>query len=237
MDRKRTLTALALAAALCLGATGCSTSASQISRHNATVYVQGVLDETYTGAPREAYLTLTGRTSEAAKEVFAKNLSAEYTQRLALRFELEDQYVPRALREDFLDLLDTVYAKSAYTVKTATPLDNGRYCVELSVTPVTFFAAAYADGYKALQEDFDQTHHLPEGEEAQAMDPAKLRRAEEDYYKDWAQAVYDYLYPRLDNITTGPAVTKLVLVSPDSDGLYTLSATDLQDVDDLILQY
>lgn len=237
MDRKRRLAALVLAAAVCLGAAGCSTSASQISRHNASVYVQGVLDETYTGAPQEAYLTLTGRTPEEAQEVFTKNLSAEYTQRLVLRFGLEDQYVSRSLRQDFLDLLDTVYAKSAYTVKSATPLDNGRYCVELSVTPVTFFAAAYADGYKALRQDFDKTHSLPGGEEAQDMDPAKLRRAEEDYYKAWAQAVYDYLYPRLDNITTGPAVTKLVLVSPDSDGLYTLSANDLQDVDDLILQY
>lgn len=237
MDRKRKLTALTLSAVLCLGAAGCSTSASQISRHNATVYVQGVLDETYTGVPRDAYLTLMDRTQEDAKEVFSKNLSAEYTQRLALRFDLEDQYVPRSLREDFLDLLDTVYTKSAYTVKTATPLDNGRYCVELTVTPVTFFAAAYADGYKALREEFDKTHHLPGGEEAQAMDPVQLRRVEEDYHRDWAQAVYDYLYPRLDNITTGPAVTKLVLVSPDSDGLYTLSATDLQDVDDLVLQY
>lgn len=237
MARKRHFATLALAAALCLSATGCSTSASQISRHNAAIYVQGVLDETYTGAPREAYLTLMDRTAQQAEEVFTKNLSAEYTQRLVLRFELEDQYVSRSLREDFLALLDTVYAKSSYTVKTATPLDNGRYCVELSVTPVTFFAAAYADGYKALRQDFDKTHGLPAEEEAQAMDPAELRKAEERYYRDWAQAVYDYLYPRLDNITTGPAVTKLVLVSPDSDGLYTLSATDLQDVDDLILQY
>ncbi len=49
--------------------------------------------------------------------------------------------------------------------------------------------------------------------------------------------MYDYLYARLDAVTTGAAVTKLVLVSPDSQGLYTLSDTDLRDVDDLILQY
>lgn len=234
---RRSLIALCLCAALCVGVAGCSTSQAQISRHNAAVYVRGVLDETYTGAPQEAYLTLMGRTAEQAKEVFAKNLTAEYSQRLTLRFQLEDQYISRSLREDFIALLDSVYARASYTVKSATPLEDGRYCVELSVTPVTFFAAAYADGYKTLREDFEKDHSLPGEEEGQSMGPAQLRRAEERYYGAWAQAVYDYLYARLDNITTGSAVTKLVLVSPDSQGLYTLSTTDLQDVDDLILQY
>ena len=61
---KKTLVALGLIAALCLS--GCSTSQAQISRYNAQVYVQGVLDETYTGTPQETYLSLTGRTVEQA---------------------------------------------------------------------------------------------------------------------------------------------------------------------------
>ena len=232
---KRSLAALGLVAALCLS--GCSTSQAQISRHNAGLYVRGLLDETYTGTPQETYLTLVEHTQEDARKAFEANLTAEYEQRLARRFGLEDKYISRELRTDFLDLLDRVYQKAHYTVASTTPMEDGRYCVELSVTPVTFFAAAYADGYTALRRDFDKTHSLPEEEEAQAMDDAALRRAQEDYHSAWAQAVYDYLYPRLDNITTGGAVTILVLLSPDSQGLYTISATDLQNVDDLILQY
>ncbi len=63
------------------------------------------------------------------------------------------------------------------------------------------------------------------------------RKAVERFESQWAQAVYDYLYGRLDAVTTGAAVTKLVLVSPDSQGRYALSDTDRRDVDDLILQY
>lgn len=232
---RKTLIALGLAAGLCLS--GCATSQAQISRYNAGVYVRGVLDETYTGAPGEDYLKLVDRSPQEAQQVFDRNLSDEYAQRLARRFELEDKYVPRALREDFLALLDTVYQRASYTVKSTTPMEGGRYCVELSVTPVTFFAAAYADGYERLRRDFDLTHALPTDLEAQAMSAAQLRRARADYHSAWAQAVYDYLYPRLDAITTGEAVTLLVLVSPDSQGRYTLSATDLQNVDDLILRY
>lgn len=233
---RRTLIALGLTAALCLGA-GCSTSQAQISRHNAGVYVRGVLDETYTGAPQEAYLTLVDHTADQAKETFEANLAAEYDQRLTLRFGLEDKYISRELRQDFLTLLDNVYQKASYAVLSTTPMEDGRYCVELSVTPVTFFATAYADGYAQLRRDFERTHSLPSEEEAQAMDAAVLRKAQEDYHSAWAQTVYDYLYPRLDNVTTGSAVTILVLVSPDSQGRYALSATDLQNVDDLILQY
>ena len=244
---RKTLISLGLAVVLCLS--GCSTSQAQISRYNAQVYVQGVLDETYTGTPQEAYLTLTGRTAEQAKGLFEKNLSAEYTQRLAVRFELEDQYIPHELREDFRSLLAEVYQKAGYTVKSATPMEDGRYCVELSVTPVTFFAAAYSDGYAKLRQDFEEDHPLPgeadeddedeEGEtpEPQDLEPAQLRKAQADYEAAWAQTVYDYLYARLDAITTGPSVTLLVLVTPDSQGRYTLSATDLQNIDDLILQY
>ena len=232
---RKTLAALTLAAALCLS--GCSTSQAQISRYNAGVYVRGVLDETYTGSPAADYLKMVDHTPQQAREVFEKNLDAEYDQRLALRFELEEQYVPRTLREDFLALLDKVYEKASYTVKSTTLMEGGRYCVELSVTPVTFFAAAYSDGYAQLRRDFDLTHSLPPDQESEDMSEAQLRRAREDYESAWAQEVYDYLYTRLDHITTGPAVTLLVLVSPDSQGLYTLSATDLQNVDDLILQY
>ncbi len=231
---RRPLAALALAALLL---SGCATTQDQISRANAVLYVQGVLDETYTGAPQDAYLALVDYGPDQALQRFEANLSAEYSQRLAPRFELEDRYVSRALRADFLSLLETVYQKASYTVHAATPLEEGRYCVELSVTPVAFFAAAYDDGFDLLRQDFDQTHHLPDEAEAQTLSPADLRRAEERYYGDWAQAVYDYLYARLDNITTDPAVTKLVLLTPDSQGLYTLSPTDLQDVDDLILRY
>lgn len=223
----------ALLTALCLCA-GCSTSQSQISRHNAQVYVQGVLDETYTGQTSAAYRSLVDHTEEDCQKVFEQNLEAEYAQRLCTRFELDDAFVSRSLRRDFLALLDTVYRRADYKVKAATPLENGRYCVEVSVTPVTFFSAAYADGYKALRQDFEKEHPLPEDQD---LSPAQQRKARERWETLWAQEVYDYLYPRLDAITTGSAETKLVLVVPDHQGLYTLSATDLQDVDDLILRY
>lgn len=230
---KTKMAALALALALCAG---CSTSQAQINRHNAGVYVAGVLDETYSGAATDAYYALTGRTREDAQETFAANLEAEYAQRLALRFELEDEFVSRSLRQDFLDLLDTVYRRAGYEVKGATPLEDGRYCVEVTVTPVTFFAAAYTDGYEALREDFEQTHSLPD-EDDDGLTDAQRRKAVQRFESQWAQTVYDYLYGRLDAVTTGGAVTRLVLVSPDNEGKYALSDTDLRDLDDLILQY
>lgn len=229
----------ALTAALALLA-GCSTAGSQMNRHNAVVYVQGVLDETYTGQASDSYYTLVDHTAEDAQAAFQSNLEAELSQRLCLRFDLEEQFMPRQLRADFLELLDRVYQRSDYTVKTATALENGRYCVELTVTPVTFFAGAYADGFAALKSEFEAQHTPPEesgAAQGEGSASAQQRKARETYEALWAQTVYDYLYTRLDAVTTGPTVTKLVLVSADGDGIYSLQASDLQDVDDLILQY
>ncbi len=229
---KRRLAALAAAMTLLAG---CSTAGSQMSRHNAVVYVQGVLDETYTGQAADSYLTLVDHTDEDAQDAFQANLEAELSQRLCVRFDVDAQCLSRQQKADFLELLDRVYARAGYSVKTATPLDDGRYCVELTVTPVTFFAGAYADGFKALRAEFETAHPAPE--EDQAATAAQRRKDREAYEVLWAQTVYDYLYARLDAVTTGPAVTKLVLVSADTSGVYSLQASDLRDIDDLILQY
>lgn len=229
-----------LAAALCfclLLCAGCSTTQAQINQYNAALYVRGLLDETYTGAPGGDYLQLMDITAEDAQETFEKNLDMEFSQRLAVRFELDEVFLKSDLKADYLELLKQVYAKASYTVVQAVPLDHGRYCVEVSVTPVTFFQAAYADGYAKLRADFEKAHPLPDEEKRADMTSAQLRKANENFESKWAQEVYDYLYARLDAITTGPAVTKLVLVTPGSGGDYTLSATDFQDLDDLILQY
>lgn len=229
-----------LAAALCLGlllCSGCSTTQAQINEYNATLFVRGVLDETYSGAPSEGYLRLMDITAEDALETCQTNLETEFSQRLAVRFQVNETFLKNDLKADYLALLEAVYAKASYTVGQATALDHGRYCVEVSVTPVTFFQAAYADGYAKLRADFEKAHPLPDEEKQADMTAAQIRKANENFETKWAQEVYDYLYARLDAITTGPAVTKLVLVTPDTAGNYTLSPTDFQDIDDLILQY
>lgn len=227
---KRRLAALAAALAVL---TGCTTADSQMSLHNAVVYVQGVLDETYTGQTGDSYQALTGRAAQDAQDAFQANLESELSQRVCPRFELEEQAMSRQLRSDFLELLDRVYQRADYAAKTATALDGGRYCVELTVTPVTFFVGAYADGFQDLRAEFEALHAPPDQTGDSVRDAAADRRRQ----ALWAQTVYDYLYARLDALTTGPTVTKLVLVSADSQGLYTLQESDLRDVDDLILQY
>lgn len=233
---KKRLLALALAACLLVCA-GCSTTQAQINQYNAVLFVRGVLDETYTGAPGDGYLRLMDLSAEDAEKTYQDNLSAEFSQRLAVRFEIDETFLKNDLRADYLELLETVYAKASYTVAQTTALDHGRYCVEVSIVPVTFFQAAYADGYAKLRADFEKAHPLPDEDKQADMTAAQIRKAEENFARKWAQEVYDYLYARLDAVTTGPAVTKLVLVTPDTAGTYTLSPTDFQDIDDLILQY
>lgn len=230
---------LALALALCLlgACVGCSTTQAQINEYNATLFVQGVLDETYTGIASDGYLKLMGSTAEEVQAAYRDNLEAEFSQRLAVRFQLDEDCLTKELQEDFLRLLAEVYAKASYTVGQATALSGGRYCVEVSVTPVTFFQAAYDDGFAALRAAFEKEHSLPDEKTQASMDAAQLKKATQRFERLWAQEVYDYLFVRLDAVTTGPAVTKLALVTPESNGQYTLSPTDLQDIDDLVLQY
>lgn len=234
---KRRFAALFSALALGVSLAGCSTTQSQINSYNATLYVQGLLDETYTGKTSEAYLTLMDTDASAVKKAFAANVESEFSQRLAARFELEEEYLTAGQKEGFYALLEQVYAKASYTAKTAVALDDDRYCVELSITPVTFFQTAYADGFAALKADFEKTHKPLDEERLAEMSSAQALKARQKYHRAWADAVYDDLYGRLDAITTGTAVTKLVLVSANTQGYYSLSATDFRDVDDEVLRY
>lgn len=227
---------LALALAL-LTLAGCTTVDSSVNEFNATAYVRGLLDETYTGRAEEVYLSLMEKDEEGVAETYQKSLQSEYENRFLRRFEVEDRYVSRELRQDFLDLLDEVYSHAAFSVKSAVKLDDTRYCVEVTLTPVTFFSAAYADGFARLVAKFEEEHPEPTEEELAELSAAQVTRREREEGEAWAQAVYDYLYPRLSAVTTGTAVTKLLLVSPNGQGYYTVSATDLQDLDDRILAY
>lgn len=237
---KKRFAALLCALSLAVALVGCSTTQSQVNAYNATLYVQGLLDETYSGTASDAYLELMDTDAETVEKAFADNVKSEFSQRLAVRFELEEEYMTAGQKEDFYALLERVYAKASYTAKTAVELDSGRYCVEVSITPVTFFQTAYADGFEALKADFDKTHKPLDEEKLTEMTSAqarKARKAREKYHQAWAEAVYEDLYGRLDAITTSTAVTKLTLVSANSQGYYTLSATDFRDVDDQILRY
>lgn len=227
----------ALALALALGAAGCATTQATVNQFNATAYVQGVLDETYKGAVSDTYLTLMDTDEESVAATYQANLQSEYKNRFLKRFEIDDASLTRQQRQDFLDLIDEAYSHADYTVKAAVALDDRRYCVEVSVTPVTYFSSAYSDGFATLVRNFERDNPEPTEEELSEMTNAKKRRLQRDRERDWAQAVYDFLYPRLSAVTTGVPVTKLVLVSPNGQGFYSASTTDLQDLDDRILAY
>lgn len=237
MSMKKRFAALLCAAALGFGLVGCSTTQSQINCYNATAYVQGLLDETYTGAASEVYRTLMDTDEEAVEKTYSENLQSEFSQRFAVRYELEEALLTTGQKEAFYDLLAQVYAKASYSVKAAVELDSGRYCVEVSITPVTFFQTAYADGFAALKADFEKTHTAPDEEKLAEMTSAQAQTARQRYARAWADAVYDDLSDRLGAATTATAVTKLTLVSANAQGVYSLSATDFRDIDDEILRY
>lgn len=234
---KKRFAALLCALSLAVSLVGCSTTQSQINCYNATLYVQGLLDETYTGQTSAAYLTLMEADQEDVDQTYTANLQSEFSQRLAVRFELEESYLSASLLDDFYALLERVYAKASYSVKTAVALDSSRYCVEVSITPVTFFQTAYADGFAELKAEFERTHTPLSEEELAEMTSAQALKTRERYAQAWAKAVYNDLYGRLDSITTGSSVTKLTLVSANTQGYYSLSATDFRDIDDEILRY
>lgn len=237
MSVKRRGSALLCALALSTALSGCSSTQNQVNSYNATVYVQGLFDETYTGKSSEVYQSLMDSDPESAKKCYSDNLQSEFSQRLAPRFELEEEYLTASQKEGFYLLLGRVYGKVEYRIRTAIPLDNDRFCVEVIVTPVTFFQTAYASGFDALKTEFEKTHKPLDEEKLAEMTPAQALKTRERYHQAWADAVYDDLYGRLDSITTASAVTKLTLVSANSQGYYSLSATDFQDVDDEILRY
>lgn len=228
--RGRRLAALLCGAALALALGGC---ADTLTGFDAAAYVRGLLDETYQGTWDAVFLSLVDLTEAEAQKAHDEAIDQEY-QRFCYQFDLRDDLLDRDTRAEVEELLEEVTAKASYSVGAAVELDDTRYAVEVKVRPMDLFLQVQED----TLDDFAQAFQ----EDYADVDPAQMSETARErfwtrYENAWARGVVELCRAKLGTMTYREVETILVLVAPDSAGLYGMSDNDFTNLATLILPY
>ena len=194
---------------------------------DASGYVRGILDSTYKGNFEE-YMKLVDTTETEASENYEAGLEVEASV-MASYLGFGDYYnsdlMDETLAKDMMEFYRQLYSKSDYEVKEAVKTDSG-FNVEVTITPINLYndamdeLLAYIDDFNAKSDngDFDE---LDDGE----------------YWKTYATGLVDICEGYLTKFTYGDSVSMVMLVYQDTDDLWTISDTDFQKADGLIVTY
>lgn len=199
-----------------------------VSAEDATTYVQGELDAAYLGKYNEDYLDLMDLTEDDAANSHMANVSAEaeyYLQYLGV-YDIES--LPEDVVSYAEETIEKIYAKSNYTVNSATQTEAGDYNVDITIYPIDIMqqlTAQISDIWLTVTDGYTQ-------EDLDAMSDAEYNALDAEYARQ-ATALLESLIPNIGYETPQSVVLKLQLV----DNVYTAVETDFANIDMMMIDY
>lgn len=194
---------------------------------DASGYVQGILDSTYKGI-YDKYMETTDATEEEAQAGYEGGLEVEanyLAQYLGFGDYFASEEMDPTLKQEMVDYYRDLYSNAKYEVGEAVKTDSG-YNVEVSIEPINILNDAM-DDLNAYLDDFSTR---TENGEFDALSDA-------DYYKTYGEGAMEILNGYLDSFTYADTTTIVVLVYEESDGLYTISDNDFNNLDANMVVY
>lgn len=223
---KRVL-ALALAAGLLAGLTGCKDDAK-----NATTFIQGELDCYYKGQYSKEYLDVVAdMTEEDAKQNYEDWTEAE-AEILVGFLGMESEAPSDEVLKRAQDVVKKIYARCKYTVAEAEKLSSGDIAVEVTVSPIEIFhlldESVYADTWNDVLARAGVTQ-----EEAEALTSGEYEAMDMEYLL----RVLDEVEKAIPQLTYGTDQVILLQMKKDSDGYYALVDSGWDKLDEVIVDY
>lgn len=206
MIRKSSLLVLVFAMALGMLA-GCG-----MKPEDAKAYVQATLDAGYKEDFGE-YAKITESTEEEAQKLFNDNIDT-VTDSLGL----SQIGASEEMTEKYRELLKETFAKAKYTVGDVKETDDG-FEVKVSAEPMQMFVGLE----EALIEELEKKVK----DSKEGLDEAAISQMTVDI-------LYDVLTQRLAEVTYGDAQEVTVHVTKNSDGVWNITESDLQAVDNAL---
>ncbi len=224
---------LILAAVLCMGLlTGCGSIASgilgllgMVPAFNPEDLVQGNLDAVYLNQYTEDYLDMVDTTAEALQAKYEEGIAYE-VEFFAYYFDIALDICDPSIEAQITQLYQQIYPHSKYEVGTSTK-NGDTYLVSLTVYPIDLFQQALEAESDALQADWDARVNSGEFDNAD----------ESTFETAWAQSIIDMVTPYVDRIGYLDPVTVSVQITQNSEGAYSISQSDFDRIDELIIAY
>lgn len=205
MQKRRSKSLIALLVAVIVTLLcGCS---SGMSADDAKSYTQSILDAAYKGEFKD-YIKWTGSTEDEAKEWYESNIETSIDQGGFNSLGLSDELLAKYKKS-----YKTLLSETKYEMGNVKEDDNDGYTVEINVYPFT-----------GLDGILDETKNNLDIESLAGKSDQEINEA---YYSKM-QEIMD---KKLESPTYGDAQTVTVQVAPDEDGVYSISESDLSQID------
>ena len=219
---------LAVVGAMAVSLSACGLGG--VTADDAVTYVQGELDAAYRGQYNEDYLELMDMTSEEASETHVQNVSAEALYLLNYIGVYDVESLPEEVIDYAENLIEQIYAKSNYTVNSATLMKSGDYTVDITVYPIDIIQQLSAmDEIATVWSDL--TAGFTDEELASMTD--ETYNALDAQYATAILSLLEGLLPDLGYEDGQSVVMKLEL----NDNVYTAVDTDFANLDLMMIDY
>lgn len=191
----------------------------------ATDLVQGNLDVIYRNEYTQEYLDSVTMTAEEADAQYEEGIGVE-VEYFAYYFDILLEYCDESYEERIADLYHEIYAHSKYEVGGQT--QNGdTYLVELTVYPIDIMVNVVEEDAEAFMADWQARGEAGEFDEF----------TDQEFEEAWADGIISLVEARVDDIGYLEPEVISVQITPDEDGVYSISDNDFQRIDSLIIAY
>lgn len=227
--KRRAVLAFVLFAALVVQLAGC-TGGGNVNQFTVEVYIQGQLDTYYKGQVSSDYQELMDVTPDEVRSNYEEGLEVEFLY-MAQWFEIETDVISEEIYDRGVALMEKVYSHSSYTVKEPVKNNDGNYMIEVEVQPVDVFAQVYdGDALVDFVNGFWETYA--------DVDLSAMSDAEYLAYENaWAEGILTLCEQAEANAGYLEAESVVLQVKQDDDGMYSLSQSDFDTIDGMILAY
>lgn len=238
---KRVLT-LTLAALMVLGLSACRDTSGGISTDDAKQCVQVEMDTTYKGKFDGFVDFYNNVTTSDARDQYNANVEGEAGYFLyalgvdSLENENESVEASELQIHRANELYKEIYAKSDYTVVSASKQDDGTYAVKVTVRPLDIMHLVL-DNMDDYFTDFIAKFDAITDELEEMSDEEFVNWYNNTYAREYYDTLLNLLEEQIPNIGTLEEKSIVIQVVQDEDGFLSISTEDLQNLDRLIIDY
>ncbi len=215
--------ALALGLSVCLASCG---EKSGLSKEDAAVYVQGVIEENYLGTCSKEYMDLVGIGYGDVDAAYEASIQAEVSYFI---YNYSIEHPTDELREELTELYEDIYKQIKFEVVSAAEQDDGSFSVKVSVDPLNIAHLAEEKLDEALE---------PFYEKYTAADVENM--SDEEYEavdQEWAGIILDAFQTSLPEMGYLETQSVSVQLEKDEDGYYAITDDDFRRLDALVIDY
>lgn len=216
---KKTISVV-LALVLCVGImSGCGAS------FDPSAFIKGGLDANYLGVFSDEYtnMIVDGDKDELAED-YEESMEGA-AEAFAAYFEIDLDACGDEVRAELTQLVKDIYAKSKYEIGDSTK-SGDKYLVDVTVYPMDILTKIVDEDYEDFYNDIADRDEAGEFNEM----------SDEEFELVWANGIMDLLKARLATVDyLDPVTVSVQIVADEEDGLYTMSDTDFQHVDELMI--